>query len=163
MKHKKIIKYNKSHFKNTLDENIKFHEQITKNNYIKHIVNIQKKQYTLKNPIIHERYIINSIEDLNRQISSESREYAQEIHQIIPCKLSLDNNYFNSKIDIDDIRIIPIRIEKVTTDNNVHSDDDDDDDDDQHTIDNSNKMNIISIEINNYCRYILCETIDNIQ
>ena len=57
-------------------------------------------------------------------------------------------------------RIIPIRIEKVTTDNNVDSDDDDDD---QHTIDDSNKINIISIEINNYCRYILYETIDNIQ
>ena len=100
MNYTKIIKYIKSHFKNILDENNKFHEQITKNNYIKHIVNIQKKQYTLKNPRIHERYIINSIEDLNRQISSESREYAQEIHQIIPYKLSLDNNYFNSKIDI---------------------------------------------------------------
>ena len=159
MNHTKIIKYIKSHFKNILDENIKFHEQIIKNNYIKHIVNIQKKQYTLKNPIIHERYIINSIEDLNRQISSESREYAQETHQIIPYKLSLDNN-FDSKIDfVDNVRTIPIRIEKVTTDNNVDSDDNDD----QHTIDNSNKMNIISIEINNYCRYILYETIDNIQ
>ena len=51
-------------------------------------------------------------------------------------------------------------MEKVTTDNNVDSDDDDDD---QHTIDDSNKINIISIEINNYCRYILYETIDNIQ
>ena len=160
MNHTKIIKYIKSHFKNILDENIKFHEQIIKNNYIKHIVNIQKKQYTLKNPIIHEHYIINSIEDLNRQISSESREYAQETHQIIPYKLSLDNNYFDGKIDIiDNIRTIPIRIEKVTTDNNVDSDDNDD----QHTIDNSNKMNIISIEINSYCRYILYETIDNIQ
>ena len=78
MNHIKIVKYIKSHFKNILDENIKFHEQIIKNNYVKHIVNIQRNQYILKNPIIHEHYMISSIEDLNRQISSESREYAKE-------------------------------------------------------------------------------------
>ena len=78
MNHIKIVKYIKSHFKNILDENIKFHEQIIKNNYVKHIVNIQRNQYTLKNPIIHEHYMISSIEDLNRQTSSESREYAKE-------------------------------------------------------------------------------------
>ena len=71
--------------------------------------------------------------------------------QIILYELSLDNNYFNSKINItDDMRRIPIRIEKVTS----H---------DHHTIDNTNKIIIISIEMNNYCGYILHETTDNIQ
>ena len=61
-----------------------------------------------------------------------------------------DNNYFNNKINIwDYIRIITTRIKKVTID----IDD----------IDNSNKISIISIEMNNYCGYILYETIDNIQ
>ena len=39
MNHTKIIKYIKSHFKNMLDENIKFYEQIIKNNYMKPIAN----------------------------------------------------------------------------------------------------------------------------
>ena len=61
-----------------------------------------------------------------------------------------DNNYFNSKINIwDYIRIITTRIKKVTID--------------VDDIDNSNKISIISIEMNNYCGYILYETIDNIQ
>ena len=59
------------------------------------------------------------------------------------------DNYFNSKINIsDDIRIITIRIKTVTIDDG--------------DIDNSNKISIISIEMNNYCGYILYETIDNI-
>ena len=44
MNHTKIIKYIKSHFKNILDENIKFYEQIIKNNYMKPIVNTKKKK-----------------------------------------------------------------------------------------------------------------------
>ena len=59
------------------------------------------------------------------------------------------DNYFNSKINISDvIRIITIRIKRVTIDDG--------------DIDNSNKISIISIEMNNYCGYILYETIDNI-
>ena len=156
MNHSKIVKYIKSHFKNILDENIKFHEQIIKNSLMKLIVNTLKKQYTLENAILHEHYLINSIEEFNRQVSSESREYSKEIDQIIPYKLSRDNNYLNSKIIItDDMRILPIRIEKATSD-------DSDDDANQHTIENTNKINIISIEMNNYCGYILYETTDNI-
>ena len=59
------------------------------------------------------------------------------------------DNYFNSKINIsDDIRIITIRIKRVTIDDG--------------DIDNSNKISIISIEMNNYYGYMLYETIDNI-
>ena len=61
-----------------------------------------------------------------------------------------DNNYFNSLINISDyIRIITIRIKKVTID--------------VDDIDNSNKISKIFIEMNNYCGYILYETIDNTQ
>ena len=113
MSHTKIIKYIKSHFKNIIDENIKYHEERIKNSIVKPIVNTLKKQYIFTNPILHEYCIINSIEDFNIQVSSESREYAKETDQIIPCKLSLDNNYFNTKINItDDMRLIPIKIEK---------------------------------------------------
>ena len=126
-----------------------------KNNLMKPIANTPKKQYTLEISILHEYYIINNTEEFNRQVSSESREYAKETDQIIPYKLSLDNNYFNSKINItDDMKIIPIRIEKVTSG--------DFDEDHNPTIDNTNKINIISIEMNNYCGYILYETSDNI-
>ena len=156
MNHSKIIKYIKSHFKNILDEKIKYHEQTIKNSLMKPIVNTLKKQYTLKNPILYEYCIINSIEDFNRQVSSESSEYAKETYQIIPYKLSVDNNYFNSKINItDDMRIIPIRIEKVASDYDDHYDDDC-----QLTIDNNNKKNI-SIEMNNYRGYLLYETLGN--
>ena len=159
MNHTKIIKYIKSQFKNILDENIRFHKQIIKNSLMKSIVNTLKKQYTLENPILHGQYIINSIEEFNTQVSSESTEYSKEVNQTIPYKLSLDNTFFNSEINIIDyIRIIPIRIEKVPIDG-----DHDSDDDNQLTIDNTNKINIISIEMNNYCGYILYETTDNIQ
>ena len=159
MNHTKIIKYTKSQFKNILDENIKIHKQIIKNSLMKPIVNTLKKQNTLENPILHGQYIINSIDEFNTQVSSESREYSKEVNQTIPYKLSLDNTYFNSEINIiDDIRIIPIRIEKVSIDG-----DHDSDDGNQLTIDNTNKINIISIEMNNYCGYILYETTDNIQ
>ena len=159
MNHTKIIKYIKSQFENILDENIKFHKQIIKNSLMKPIVNTLKKQNTLENPILHGQDIFNSIEEFNTQVSSESREYSKEVNQTIPYKLSLDNTYFNSEINIiDDIRIIPIRIEKVSIDG-----DHDSDDGNQLTIDNTNKINIISIEMNNYCGYILYETTDNIQ
>ena len=100
-------KYIKSHFKNILDKNINYHEQSIKNSLMKPIEKTLTKQYTLKNPILHEYFIINSIEDFNRQASSESGEYIKETDQIIPYKFSVDNNYFHSKINIsDDIRII---------------------------------------------------------
>ena len=71
MNHEKIIKCIKSHFKNILNEKIKYHEQTIKNSLMKPIVNTLKKQYTLKNPILYEYCVINSIGDFNRQVSSE--------------------------------------------------------------------------------------------
>ena len=45
---------------------------------MKLILNTLKKQYTLENPILHEYLIINSIEEFNRQVSSESSEFKKE-------------------------------------------------------------------------------------
>ena len=53
-------------------------------------------------------------------------------------------------------------MEKITTNNNDVSDNNDASDK-QLTIDTTNKINIISIEMNNYFGYILYETLDNIQ
>ena len=53
-------------------------------------------------------------------------------------------------------------MEKITTNNNDVSDNNDASDN-QLTIDTTNKINIISIEMNNYFGYILYETLDNIQ
>ena len=52
-----VIKRNKSHSKNILQSKVKPIEQTIRSN--------TKKQYKLKNPILHEYYIINSIEEFN--------------------------------------------------------------------------------------------------
>ena len=54
MNHNDVIKYIKSHFKNMLEDKIKSIEQAIRSNI--------KKEYTLKNPMLHEYCIINSIE-----------------------------------------------------------------------------------------------------
>ena len=53
-------------------------------------------------------------------------------------------------------------MENISTNNNDVSDNNHDSDN-QLTIDTTNKINIISIEMNNYFGYILYETLDNIQ
>ena len=70
-----IVKYIKSHFKNILDDKIKYHEQMIGNTLERPIKNNFMKQYTLKNPMLHEYCIINSIEEFNKQLSAENREY----------------------------------------------------------------------------------------
>ena len=52
-----VIKCNKSRSKNMLQNKVKSIEQTIRSN--------TKKQYKLKNPILHEYYIINSIEEFN--------------------------------------------------------------------------------------------------
>ena len=52
-----VIKRNKSHSKNILQSKVKPIEQAIRSN--------TKKQYKLKNPILHEYYIINNIEEFN--------------------------------------------------------------------------------------------------
>ena len=149
MNHEYVIKYIKSQFKNMFNDMIKSLEDLIRSNI--------KKQYKLKNPILHEYCIINSIEEFNKLLAAENKEYINEISEIDEYILTLDNRYFNEKIYIsNDIKIIPIRIEKNI--NKVNEDDDSDKD--SLMIDTEDKIKIISIEKNNRCGYILYETSD---
>ena len=65
MNHNNVTKYIKSHFKNMLEDKIKSIEQSIRSNI--------KKQYKLKNPILHEYCIINSIEEFNRLLAAENK------------------------------------------------------------------------------------------
>ena len=99
MNHNDVIIYIKSQFKNMLDGMIKSLEQPITNNL--------KKQYKLKNPILHEYCIINSIEEFNRLLTAENKEYMNEISEIDEYILTVDNKYFNESIHIsNDIKII---------------------------------------------------------
>ena len=149
MSHEYLIKYIKSQFKNMHDDKIKSLECPIRSNL--------KKQYKLKNPILHEYCIINSIDEFNRLLTAENKEFINEIGEIDEYMLKVDNKYFDEIIYIsDDIKIIPIRIEKNI--NKVNEDDDSDKD--SLIIDTSDEIKIISIEKNNHCGYILYETSD---
>ena len=145
MNHEYVIKYIKSQFKNMLDDKIKSLEYPIRSNL--------KKQYKLKNPILHEYCIISSIDEFSKLLTAENKEFINEIGEIDKYILTVDNKYFNESIYIsDDIKIIPIGIEK-----NINKVNDDDDDDDKNTYE---KMKIISIEKSNHCGYILYKTSD---
>ena len=118
MNHEYVIKYIKSQFKNMLDDKIKSLEHPIRSNI--------KKQYKLKNLILHE-YCIISIDEFNRLLTAENKEYMNEIDEIGEYIVTVDNKYFNESIYISyDMRIIPIGIEKNI--NKVNEDDDDDKD-----------------------------------
>ena len=152
MNHEYVIKYIKSQFKNMLDDKIKSLEHPIRSNI--------KKQYKLKNPLLHQYCIINSIDEFNRLLTAENKEYVNEIGKIGEYIVTVDNKYFNESIYIsDDMRIIPIGIEKNI--NKVNEDDDDDKD--SLIIDTNDKIKIISIKKNNYWGYILYETSDMLQ
>ena len=152
MNHNDVIIYIKSQFKNMLDDMIKSLEQPITNNL--------KKQYKLKNPILHEYCIINSIEEFNRLLTAENKEYMNEISEIDEYILTVDNKYFNESIHIsNDIKIINTYQNRKKYINKTYIDDNDDDKD-SLTIDTSDKIKIISIEKNNYRGYILYETSD---
>ena len=152
MNHEYVIKYIKSQFKNMLDDKIKSLEHPIRSNI--------KKQYKLKNPLLHQYCIINSIDEFNRLLTAENKEYMNEIGKIGEYMVTVDNKYFNESIYIsDDMRIIPIGIEK----NIIKVNEDDDDDKDSLIIDTNDKIKIISIQKNNYWGYILYETSDMLQ
>ena len=140
MNHKEIIKYIKINFKNRLDDKIKSFEQTVKNNL--------KKPYKLKNPILHEYCIINTIEELNKLLSIENLIFTTEIDaDTDKYILTVDNDFFNEHINISDDKIIPIKIEKIITEADELSIDDTED----------KQVRILSFEKNNYCGCILYE------
>ena len=89
-----VIKYIKNHFKNMLDVKIKSIEQSIRSN--------TKKQYKLKDPILHKYCVINSIEEFNKILSAENKEYINEVGEIDEYLLTLDNDYFNDAIHTSD-------------------------------------------------------------
>ena len=145
MNHVDVIKYIKSHCKIMLEDKVKSIEHVIRSNI--------KKQYKLKNPILHEYCIIHGIEEFNRLLSAENKEYMNEIGDIDEYILTVDNNYFNENIAIsDDIKIILIRIEKI--DNQLGKDDENKE---LLPKDTNDKIKIISTEKNSYFGYPLYE------
>ena len=145
MNHVDVIKYIKCHCKIMLEDKVKSIEHVIRSNI--------KKQYKLKNPILHEYCIIHGIEEFNRLLSAENKEYMNKIGDIDEYILTVDNNYFNENIAIsDDIKIILIRIEKI--DNQLGKDDENKE---LLPKDTNDKIKIISTEKNSYCGYPLYE------
>ena len=109
MNHTKIIKYIKYQFKNMAKDKIKYYEQYICNSLDKLI----KNQYALKNPVLREYCIIESLNEFNIQLSSGNNECVKELEESVLYKLSLGNNCFHKNIDIcDNMNILPIRIKK---------------------------------------------------
>ena len=130
------------------DDKIKYHEQYVCNSLNKLI----KKQYTLKNPVLHEYCIFDCVKEFHRQLSAENNECIKELEESLLYKLILDNDYFDENIDIsDNMNILPIRMKKIIDDEN-------DDDNKPQSSHISNKIKIIEIEMNNHYGYILYET-----
>ena len=107
------------------------------------------QQYKLKDPILHKYCVINSIEEFNKLLSAENKEYINEVGEIDKYLLTLDNDYFNDAIHTsDDTKTIPIRIEKVAYKKN-------NEDTELPSLVTSETIKIISIEKNSYCGYLL--------
>ena len=123
-----------------LDDKIKSFENSVRNNL--------KKPFKLKNPILHEYCIINTIEEFNRLLSTENSIFSTENDaDTDKHMLTVDNDFFNKHINISDDKIIPIKIEKIITEK------------DELIIDYAEytQVRILSFEKNNYCGYILYE------
>ena len=120
------IKYIKNYFKNIHDEEIIYMEGTI-------AINLNKK-YKLKNPLLHEHCIINTLERLNSILSVEKNEYASNTEDNYI--LTLDKNYFTESIFVDENeRRLPIRVMKA--DEIINKD--------------SLMINIIDVKKNNYC------------
>ena len=50
-----------------------------------------KKKYKLKNPILHEYFIINSIDEFKKLLTAENKEFINEIGEIDKYILTVDN------------------------------------------------------------------------
>ena len=140
MNHEEVIKYIKNNFENMLDDKIRSFENSVRNNL--------KKPFKLKSPILHEYCIINTIEEFNRLLSTENSIFSTENDaDTDKHMLTVDNDFFNKHINISDDKIIPIKIEKITTEK------------DELIIDYAEytQVRILSFEKNNYCGYILYE------
>ena len=84
MNHTKITKYIKSQFKNMVEDKIKHRER-----YIHIYLNkLIKNQYILKNPVLREYCITDSITEFNRQISAENNKCIKEHEESVLYRLT---------------------------------------------------------------------------
>ena len=112
MNHSKVIKYIKSQFKNFVNGKIKYYERYICNSLDKSI----KNQYTLKNPALRECGIIDSLKELNRQLSAENNEYIKHLEERFSYRLSVDNDYVHENTHLyNNFNILAIRIKNYTT------------------------------------------------
>ena len=146
MNQTKAIKYIKSQFKTIVNIKINYYERYIRNSINKLI----KNQCALKHPALCEYSIIDFLQELNRQLSSENSECMKHLEESFSYRLSVDNNYFNENIHLyDNLNILPIRIKKI---NNKF---DDESEDHSHI---ANKINIIDIRMYDRYGYVLYET-----
>ena len=126
-------------------DNIKYIKTILFKTYnkstqlMKHnIADNSHNKYKLRNPVIHELCLLNSMEKVNKILSYEFADVMNNTEDNY--KLTLDNNYFDETLFIDkNERIIPIRLRR---ENEIYD-----------AV--SCKINILDINKNNYCGYIL--------
>ena len=135
MNHTDNIKYIKSMLFKTCNKSI----QLMKHNIADNLHN----KYKLRNPAIHELCLVNSIEKVNKILSDKFVDVMNNI--VDNYKLTLHNNYFDETLLIDkNERILPIRLRR-----------------EEEMYDAvSCKINILDINKNNYCGYILYELVN---
>ena len=132
MNHTDNIKYIKSMLFKTCNKSI----QLMKHNIADNLHN----KYKLRNPAIHELCLVNSIEKVNKILSYKFVDVMNNI--VDNYKSTLHNNYFDETLLIDkNERILPIRLRR--------------EDDMYDAV--SCKINILDINKNNHCGYILYE------
>ena len=134
MNHTDNIKYIKSILFKTCNKSI----QLMKHNIADNLHN----KYKLRNPAIHELCLVNSIEKVNKILSDKFVDVMNNI--VDNYKSTLHNNYFDETLLIDkNERILPIRLRR-----------------EEEMYDAvSCKINILDINKNNYCGYILYELV----
>ena len=131
-------------------DNIKYIKTILFKTYnkstqlMKHnIADNSHNKHKLRNPVIHELCLLNSMEKVNKILSYEFADVMNNTEDNY--KLTLDNNYFDETLFIDkNERIIPIRLRR---ENEIYD-----------AV--SCKINILDINKNNYCGYILYKLIN---
>ena len=135
MNHTDNIKYIKSMLFKTCNKSI----QLMKHN----IADNSHNKYKLRNPAIHELCLVNSIEKVNKILSDKFVDVMNNI--VDNYKSTLHNNYFDETLLIDkNERILPIRLRR-----------------EEEMYDAvSCKINILDINKNNYCGYILYELVN---
>ena len=77
-----------------VNDKIKYHE-----GYICISLNkLIKDEYTLKNPVLREDCITDSMDEFNRQLSAENNECIMHLEKSFLYRLTLGNDYFNKNV-----------------------------------------------------------------